>query len=1525
MFGKPNNKKKINNIRINNVQLSNNLDIPASFGKLSNRDFIDIKKKEKERRINSKIKNEKCKIIIYYLKLYLKHKKNKEKYSNELDILINHKSNDINRLVRLFRFNSGYNDDISLNITRYSLIIDIIFEQYDNGKTFNNISLSNLFYIFKNNLILIFLDKSIFQIDMNVKLVNLVNNILEYITGVNVESKTNRRLFFNMILNDSMIDVLLLKYIEKYTINRNNHFGLFTNILNEIFENNMNNVIESIYYTYGNDLFINIFKNQKQLRNEIRFNNHHHFENFVNNRNNWFKICMLLLLIKSKSLFGYKCIRLFKEKIKYINFNYFISLIMNENINSIRYVSKLKMNTDNNNNIKNNIVPKSLFSYILLNYTLIEYYSENKHSLNLRRNSKQIYAGNSDGFKRVLFLINMWDFNSDLDFDFNINNECCSSNFNLNMNTYIDDHDYFCDYYENIKYIRSFVEIITEESMNICNVNYNSDMILEDHIKILLLIRLHLLFTNLIEKFTYIGTLILGDNIFGNKKYDIYEIIDKNTLENNKTISNLLNNEYILINIIKPLLNNILLLMNNKLNIKIATNIVNLLLDIYFPLNIFEKPKPLNFDKNNKINFNYIKNAMDICVSGTIIDINKNKIMETDVNSDIKLKGNNIYGKIIKINSELLNIDFISINNKYLYYLDNNNEDYNLLEIIYNKYYVNEYDNINVFLEQLKRGRVKLIREINYIILNYLVYDTNIVLVLFLLIQNNIILNYKGDITSFTNELLYKCEFNFMNIINFFGIALNHQIVHSDEIEIIKNLNQMSNNDFNCNKNKNQSRNYIEKNDSSCVCNSILTFKNNNINLYLDLNIALNELDDLINKKNNDSTFFYGSEILKSLLNKLEYKNLNDFVLLKEENTVIINNSNNNNSYLLINMSKNKELIYLSLFINNLSFELITNNTTVSHLNSIYGELSTRIHQIFIKLNYNSLKLDDLYAKIPWTILSISDLLKPKNILLKQAINIEFHGSFPINNHQNNDNCFNYNELEDDYTENDESSDDYYYNSSELFSFQNSNLDYCIEQNMELWNLYISNNNYSNSNTYKYSKNENKIDLVKIFDSTIKYVSNKSKYKLLKKVIKELSYLLNFEDRLCFYYHYISELKYKYYQPENMILIPKFEIRRTHLVEDGYFNIGNLDPFRLRGVFRIVFLDESGEMEAGIDGGGLLKDFIICISRELCSPEFGLFINCKDNTLAPRDYYSLIEIINNKNNNSNLNIYKCQNLIKYSNINVLNLYEFLGKIVGKAIYEKILLEIEFNPVFLNSVFGQYSDFNDLANFDNEIYKNLLFIKNYGNDLSNLSITFSLTINLNVDIVHNNNNNYIEIDLIPNGRNVIVNNENKLLYIKILTRYKLITSIKLQSNAFLKGLSTVIPYESLKLFLPYEIQSLISGVYQKIDVVNLKKYTTYTGYLETSPQITWFWDILEEFNVEEQSEFLLFVTASRKAPLLGFQYLNPNFGIQIVPDNSRLPSASTCFNLLKLPTYTSKDTLKRKLKQAIFNSRGFDLS
>lgn len=54
--------------------------------------------------------------------------------------------------------------------------------------------------------------------------------------------------------------------------------------------------------------------------------------------------------------------------------------------------------------------------------------------------------------------------------------------------------------------------------------------------------------------------------------------------------------------------------------------------------------------------------------------------------------------------------------------------------------------------------------------------------------------------------------------------------------------------------------------------------------------------------------------------------------------------------------------------------------------------------------------------------------------------------------------------------------------------------------------------------------------------------------------------------------------------------------------------------------------------------------------------------------------------------------------------------EFIGKLVGKALYENILIEPKFSGPFLNIMMGKENCFEDLQYIDKSLYKSLLNIK-----------------------------------------------------------------------------------------------------------------------------------------------------------------------------------------------------------------------
>lgn len=326
--------------------------------------------------------------------------------------------------------------------------------------------------------------------------------------------------------------------------------------------------------------------------------------------------------------------------------------------------------------------------------------------------------------------------------------------------------------------------------------------------------------------------------------------------------------------------------------------------------------------------------------------------------------------------------------------------------------------------------------------------------------------------------------------------------------------------------------------------------------------------------------------------------------------------------------------------------------------------------------------------------------------------------------------------------------------------------------------------------------------------------------------------------------------------------------------------------------------------------------------------------------------------------------------------------------LGKAVYEGIVVDVPFATFFLSQLLGQtqqafYSCIDELPSLDKELYRSLSFIKRYKEDVSDLNLTFSVDQDVMGKIITH--------ELLPGGKARAVTDHNKLVYIHYMAYFHMNTQIREQTQAFNRGFRSIVNLEWLSLFSPPELQRLISGDTAPLDFVDLRKHTQYYGGFHDSHRvISWLWDILnKDFTEEERKLFLKvkyifysfnintrklqvmgiffvyfiiflflfsfasltqFVTSCSKPPLLGFVHLEPPFSIRCVEVGddedmgdtvgsvirgfftirkkdplNRLPTSSTCFNLLKLPNYQKKSTLRDKLRYAVTSNTGFELS
>jgi ubiquitin-protein ligase E3 C len=187
----------------------------------------------------------------------------------------------------------------------------------------------------------------------------------------------------------------------------------------------------------------------------------------------------------------------------------------------------------------------------------------------------------------------------------------------------------------------------------------------------------------------------------------------------------------------------------------------------------------------------------------------------------------------------------------------------------------------------------------------------------------------------------------------------------------------------------------------------------------------------------------------------------------------------------------------------------------------------------------------------------------------------------------------------------------------------------------------------------------------------------------------------------------------------------------------------------------------------GIDGGGVFKEFLTDCLKQAFTPDLGLFVSTSSQLLypSPSEYASMPE--------------------------QLDLFEFLGRIIGKALYERVLIDVPFARFFLGKWLGRISFLDDLPSLDTELYNGLIFLKNYDGDVGDLSLTFSLTTNQFGETK--------VVDLIPNGSSISVTKENKMTYIHRVVNYKLNTQIAKPCRYFFIGLVDLIRPEWLSMF------------------------------------------------------------------------------------------------------------------------------
>uniref|UniRef100_A0A8C9H4F1 E3 ubiquitin-protein ligase n=1 Tax=Piliocolobus tephrosceles TaxID=591936 RepID=A0A8C9H4F1_9PRIM len=344
---------------------------------------------------------------------------------------------------------------------------------------------------------------------------------------------------------------------------------------------------------------------------------------------------------------------------------------------------------------------------------------------------------------------------------------------------------------------------------------------------------------------------------------------------------------------------------------------------------------------------------------------------------------------------------------------------------------------------------------------------------------------------------------------------------------------------------------------------------------------------------------------------------------------------------------------------------------------------------------------------------------------------------------------------------------------------------------------------------------------------------------------------------------YSREFKQKYDYFRKKLKKPadipnRFEMKlhRNNIFEESYRRIMSVKrPDVLKARLWIEF-----ESEKGLDYGGVAREWFFLLSKEMFNPYYGLF------EYSATDNYTL-----QINPNSGL-----------CNEDHLSYFTFIGRVAGLAVFHGKLLDGFFIRPFYKMMLGKQITLNDMESVDSEYYNSLKWILE--NDPTELDLMFCID--------EENFGQTYQVDLKPNGSEIMVTNENKREYIDLVIQWRFVNRVQKQMNAFLEGFTELLPIDLIKIFDENELEAVLL------------------------------------MDAEKRIRLLQFVTGTSRVPMNGFAELYGSNGPQLFTieqwgSPEKLPRAHTCFNRLDLPPYETFEDLREKLLMAVENAQGFE--
>jgi hypothetical protein len=194
-------------------------------------------------------------------------------------------------------------------------------------------------------------------------------------------------------------------------------------------------------------------------------------------------------------------------------------------------------------------------------------------------------------------------------------------------------------------------------------------------------------------------------------------------------------------------------------------------------------------------------------------------------------------------------------------------------------------------------------------------------------------------------------------------------------------------------------------------------------------------------------------------------------------------------------------------------------------------------------------------------------------------------------------------------------------------------------------------------------------------------------------IMKHLPMLLDFENRKSLFRKELSKRDRSSGQNRSTL---QLLVKRGQVYSDSFRHLNYRSADELKAKLSVKF-----EGEEGADYGGLTREWYLILSREMLNPDIGLFVPSQGSKLA----------------------FQCNPAsdVIFAHDNFVH-FRFVGRIVGKALYDNMLLDAHFTRAMYKAMLRLPISLSDVQDTEPEVFKSLHWLLH--NDVSDLDLTFA---------------------------------------------------------------------------------------------------------------------------------------------------------------------------------------------------------